>query len=177
MINGRMTGSVLRGVISLVDAMGGSLDQRIRLQKAAYLLQRRGVEDFRPASFKYHHYGPYSRGLSDAIQAAVSLGLLEEEKIERADSDAVSYRYVLTDLGRTWLKENSGSPDAEMHRHAEALKGAPWRALELAATALFLERDERLPARAVAMRRAIELKPACEAYQAQAADILAALSL
>jgi uncharacterized protein len=176
-MNARTTGSVLRGVISLVDAMGGTLDHRIRLQKAAYLLQRRGVEDFRSASFKYYHYGPYSRGLSDAIQAAVSLGLLREEKTERIDSDAVSYRYVLTDDGRSWLQENSDDPDAEVLRHAELLKGAPWRALELAATALFLERDERLPDRTTAMRRAIELKPACEPYQGQATDMLATLSL
>ncbi len=177
MMHQRASGSVLRGVISLVDAMGGTLDHRIRLQKAAYLFQRLGVEDFRPASFKYHHYGPYSRGLSDTIQAAVSLGLLREDKAERGESEAVSYRYVLTDEGSAWLRENATEPDEEMIRHAPLLKGASWRALELGATALFLERDERLPDRGSAMRRAIELKPACQPFLAEADRLLAELSL
>lgn len=170
------SGNVLRGVLSLVNAMGGSLEQRIRLQKAAYLLQRLGARDFRPAYFKYHHYGPYSRGLSDAIQAAVASGLLREARTEYADTDAVSYTYVLTDEGRAWVRENEDEPEPQVKQHARTLKDARWRALELAATALFLQRDEGLP-RDAAMVRAIELKPPCEPYRAEAEQILATLQL
>jgi uncharacterized protein YwgA len=161
----------------LVHAAGGTLEHRIRLQKSAYLLQRLGTVDFRSASFKYHHYGPYSRSLSDAIQTAVASGLLREDGSGRADGELFSYTYVLTDSGRAWVLENATEPDPLVTRHAPRLRDEPWRVLELASTTLFLERDERLSGRDEAMRRAIQLKPACEPFRAQAERLLADLSL
>lgn len=55
-------------------------------------------------------------------------------------------------------------------------KQAPWRALELAATALFLARQNSLSDHE-AMSAALELKPHCKSFQAQAKTILAELGL
>lgn len=52
-------------VVEIVNAAGGRLVSRVRLQKIAYLLEKLGAESgFR---FSYHHYGPYSRDLDNAI--------------------------------------------------------------------------------------------------------------
>lgn len=49
-------------------ASGGSITGRIRLQKIVYLLEQLGLGGgFR---YAYHHYGPYSEGLSRAIDRA-----------------------------------------------------------------------------------------------------------
>jgi len=169
-------GIPLRGLLSLVDAMGGQLESRIRLQKAVYLLKMAGVLDFRDTSFRYHHYGPYSRPLSDTLQDAVVAGLLEEKRAEYGE-DMSRYTYVLTDSGREWLEENGESGEARLREMVPQLgNDVPWRNLELAATILFLEKDENL-SRGAATERALQLKPPCAEHRDSAQRLLQSVGL
>jgi hypothetical protein len=75
-------------VAAVVDAAGGRLVSRVRLQKAVYLLDRLGLSS--GFSFEYHHYGPYSRDLDTATGDARALGVVQEEIQHRA-GDGASY--------------------------------------------------------------------------------------
>lgn len=76
-------------------APGGELIGRVRLQKTAYLLEQLGFSAGLP--FEYHHYGPYSRELDNAVADARAFEKLEE-KIEHRKSDGASFsRFRLTD--------------------------------------------------------------------------------
>lgn len=168
--------SPLRGLLSLIDAMGGRLESRIRLQKAIYLLKMTGVEDFRGTTFKYHHYGPYSRSLSDILQDAIASGFLQEKRVEYSDEQS-KYTYELTQVGKEWLEENVDFADKHVLGLAPLFKDVHWRVMELAATALFVERDEALTVRAEALERAIKLKPACADFRADAERLLGQIGL
>ncbi|MGK4005327.1 hypothetical protein WMF31_22045 [Sorangium sp. So ce1036] len=169
-------GSALRGLLAMVAAMGGRLESRIRLQKSAYLLKRVGVDDFRTTPFKYHHYGPYSRALSDTLQEAIASDLLKENRAEYGDEQS-KYTYELTEPGRAWLEENTDGSDPRVEQLAPLFRDELWRVLELAATVLFVERDESIGDRARAIDRAVALKPACAEHRAAAEGLLRRLGL
>lgn len=167
----------LSGLLSLVDAMGGQLENRIRLQKSVYLLKLLNATDFRSMSFRYHHFGPYSRSVSDTLQDAIVSGLLVERRVDYRE-DQSKYTYELTEDGRAWLEENTASGvDPRIKTFAPTFKEAHWRVLELAATVLFVERDEHIRDRSHAMARALELKPACAEWRDEAEALLKKLAL
>ncbi len=158
-------------LLSLVAASDGRVEHRIRLQKEAFLIQWMGLPLFRDVHFTYHHFGPYSRELSEALHEAVTSGLLEEH-VEQTES-VTKYTYELTRRGSELVKRRPASDQI-----AEVVRGLdrdPWRALELAATALYLQDEEALDA-AGAMERALSLKPACRSQQATAESIIARLA-
>ncbi len=75
-------------VAAVVDAAGGKLVSRVRLQKAVYLLDQLGLDS--GFGYEYHHYGPYSRDLDVATGDAKALGVLDE-KIQHRAGDGASY--------------------------------------------------------------------------------------
>ncbi len=75
-------------VAAVLEAAGGSLVGRVRLQKTVYLLDRLHLES--GFSFDYHHYGPFSRDLDNALADAKAFDLIEEE-VERRQSDGAPY--------------------------------------------------------------------------------------
>ncbi|MEQ1866754.1 MAG: hypothetical protein ABL996_19120 [Micropepsaceae bacterium] len=75
-------------VAAIVSAAGGALTARVRLQKAAYFLEELGLGS--GFGFEYHHYGPYSRDLDNAIADAKASKLVKEA-IHYRDSDGASY--------------------------------------------------------------------------------------
>lgn len=75
-------------VAAVLAAAGGELTGRVRLQKAVYLMDQLGLES--GLSFDYHHYGPFSRDLDNAIADAKAFGLVEEE-FERRQTDGATY--------------------------------------------------------------------------------------
>jgi uncharacterized protein len=75
-------------VAAVVDAAGGTLVSRVRLQKAVYLLDQLGFSS--GFDYEYHHYGPYSRDLDVATSDAKALGVVQEEIHHRA-GDGASY--------------------------------------------------------------------------------------
>lgn len=64
-------------VTAVVNAAGGALTGRVRLQKTLYLLDRLGFES--EFQYEYYHYGPYSRDLDLAVADAKAFDKIEED--------------------------------------------------------------------------------------------------
>ena len=124
-------------VVALLKAAGGQLDGRVRLQKIAYLLHQLGMEsDFQ---FDYHHYGPFSRDLDNALADAEAFGLVEEN-FGRREIDGARYsifKLIDDDL------EAIGQLEAPvLERYLPILLQTSVTVLELAATANWLAVEE-----------------------------------
>src|SRR5262249_35298310 len=91
-----------QAVQDIIDAAGGRMIGRTRLQKSAYFLEAAGVGY--GFDFSYHYYGPYSEDLSVAASYAEALNL----------------------IGVRWLTAQSGLPyaiyEAKPHdaRHSDS---------------------------------------------------------
>ncbi len=120
----------------IVNEAGGRLVGRTRLQKVACLAKLAGLlDDF---DFEYRHYGPFSEALAGSMDIAAGLRLVSEEE-HRADWGGWYSVYSATD------RTPPSGDDARQHFITEAAKIGPI-ALELAATAAYLNRVESLPA-------------------------------
>jgi uncharacterized protein YwgA len=64
-------------IADLVQASNGQLVGRVRLQKIVYLLDHKGLNS--GAAYYYHHYGPYSEDVWDAVADAKFFEGLKEE--------------------------------------------------------------------------------------------------
>ena len=84
-------------VAALLKASGGQLVGRVRLQKTVYLLDRLGLES--GFDYDYHHYGPFSRDIDNAVADAEAFELVEE-RFGRRQLDGARYSiFKLTDEG------------------------------------------------------------------------------
>jgi uncharacterized protein YwgA len=70
-------------VPSLIQAAGGEIVGKVRLQKIVYLLDQLGVQT--GFSFSYHHYGPYSDELADVVEDDVIFRRVKAERRRRSD--------------------------------------------------------------------------------------------
>ena len=165
----------LVGLLKLIEASDGTVDTRIRIQKEAFLLALKGYRNFRSHAFRYHHFGPFSREVSETIQTAVSAGLIVEEE-EKFPDGTRKYTYRLTEAGRTFIDGDEELP-ANMREYVRTLNREHWRALELAATVAYLEHRSRAPSRADAFELAKKLKPETAPYSERADKILDALGV
>src|SRR5215471_7421463 len=68
---------------SLINAAGGEVVGKVRLQKLVYLLDQLGLESGFP--FSYHHYGPYSEELADAVEDEVIFHHIDVDMRRRSD--------------------------------------------------------------------------------------------
>jgi uncharacterized protein len=161
---------VLLGLLSLMRAGGGRVENRIRIQKEAFLLSVVGASHFDPVDFVFHYYGPYSRTLSDVLHQAVSLRLVEETREDFAD-EGKRYSYQLTKAGNDLLDAGIVSVNENIDTLVPQLRRRHWRALELGATVVFLEHSLRIN-RDEAFEEAIKLKPACANYVKDAKQVL-----
>lgn len=128
-------------VAAIVDAAGGRLVSRVRLQKIAYLLDQLGMES--GFNYQYYHYGPYSRDLDNAILDAEAFGYIEEE-FERRQSDGA--RYSVFNSKKVPQSDVFGHLDASKARHIiRRLADSNVTVLELAATAHWLAAEEKVP--------------------------------
>ncbi|MBS7704739.1 hypothetical protein [Chelatococcus asaccharovorans] len=124
------------GVVALSD---GALVGRIRLQKVVYLLDRLGMKSDVP--FEYHHYGPYSEALSDAVTDAKFWGRVEEEVSFRLN-DGAPYSTFKT---RSKAPETLGSlSSGDARRLLAKFAGCTSTVLELAATIHWLAFEEKV---------------------------------
>jgi uncharacterized protein len=127
-------------VVGTVALAGGELVGRIRLQKMVYLLDQLGMNSGAP--FEYHHYGPYSEAVSDAVTDAKFWGQIEE---------SVSFR-VADGAPYSSFKTNCETPAAlgklsadQAKRFLEKFSGCSSTVLELAATVHWLAFVEKVP--------------------------------
>src|SRR5690606_1053783 len=140
-------------LVGIVEHIG-ELRGRVRLHKIGYLLQQRGFAPLAQLDFAYHHYGPYSDQLAGVLEQAAFSGLVREIE-QRSETGHRHYVYRPNhehpDLQHLQLDE---ADRAELRKVADVTRWAKWRALELAATVIYLERNLDLT-RAAAMERAL----------------------
>jgi uncharacterized protein YwgA len=140
-------------VRDVLFAADGPIVGRVRIQKVFYLLNQLGLEgDFR---FSYHHYGPYSEDLSQAIDRAHYLDQTIKE-IERDTTDGrVSYSIFELANKADLAPDSVGSLTLEDARDLIAtMKSASSVVIELAATIHWLrEKEKRADWRAELKRR------------------------
>jgi uncharacterized protein YwgA len=170
-----MVSTATRAILELIAAAGGKIQNRISIQKMAFLLAAKGNTRFSLRAFSYHYYGPFSRELSDALHQAVLAGLLNEDQTNYGNG-SVKYEYSVSEAGQEWIDRKLLEEDGT-NANVGVMRDAHWRALELASTALFLQRDQPKLSRDGAMAYAIELKPATVEYRAAAETLLERLSL
>ena len=120
-------------LVGAVALAGGELVGRIRLQKVVYLLDQLGMNS--GASFEYHHYGPYSEAVSDAVTDAKFWGHLEEVVSFRV-TDGAPYSSFRTDNPAPARLGELRAEDAT--RYLGMFKGHTSTVLEVAATVHWL---------------------------------------
>lgn len=124
---------------AFIDAAGGQVIGKVRLQKLVYLLDKLGVPT--GFSFTYHHYGPFSEELADVVEDHVVFGRLSAEQRRRADGvPFVVYKAIHHNH-----EERSRSLDSPGVKAALAAMQRPsTTVLELAATIHWLAFVERV---------------------------------
>ncbi len=125
-------------VADIVSAAGGRLVSRIRLQKIAYLLDQLGAAS--GFAYSYHHYGPYSRDLDNAILDAEAFDLVEE-KYDYRKSDGARYSIFFhkKDVRKYYCLD-----DERLLSTVKQLASENVTVLELAATAHWLSEVEKV---------------------------------
>jgi uncharacterized protein YwgA len=128
-------------VANVIAAADGEIVGRIRLQKIFYLLDALGLHA--DASFRYHHYGPYSRILDEALDRAKALCDVTEELRSRRDGALYSvFRGPARDV-----PASIGELETQRLRELIAImKKESSTVLELAATIHWLHYVEKLAA-------------------------------
>lgn len=130
-------------VRDVLFAADGPIVGRVRIQKVFYLLNQLGLEgDFR---FSYHHYGPYSEDLSQAIDRARYL----DQSIKEIEKDTTDGRasYSIFELAKKGDEPPAsvGALNLEDARGLIAtMKSTTSVVIELAATIHWLREKEKL---------------------------------
>lgn len=128
-------------VAAVLDATGGKLVSRVRLQKTVYLLEQLGLRS--EFEFEYHHFGPYSRELDAAVSDARTLSVVREE-IHRRESDGASYSvFVLSEPDSSKTEALGGLSKTRTQELVRKFVNTHVTVLELAATVHWLWRFER----------------------------------
>jgi uncharacterized protein len=122
-------------VVSAVALSGGELVGRIRLQKVIYLLDKLGMNSGAP--FEYHHYGPYSEAISDAVTDAKFWGQLFETVNFRV-TDGAPYSSFKTQPETAEPAQLGGLNAEDAKKYLAKFTGCTSTVLELAATVHWL---------------------------------------
>jgi uncharacterized protein YwgA len=125
-------------VAAIVDAAGGELVSRIRLQKITYLLDQLGLDS--NFDYQYFHYGPYSRDLDNALADAEAFDLIYEQ-FERRKSDGARYS-VFKLIGKVRDDALGKITQERAHQLIRSFAKTNITVLELAATVHWLRFKE-----------------------------------
>ncbi|HWL95559.1 MAG TPA: hypothetical protein VNT79_18720 [Phycisphaerae bacterium] len=135
----------------VIDAAGG-IDGRVKMQKIVYLLKAMGF-DLPFDDFAIRQQGPYSRAVACSADLLTGGGFLVESTRELGECNAsgepiVQYSYEVRENFSPFLRENfdiatpAGSPALETI--ARELKSKDRKTLEVAATKVYLQHEEKL---------------------------------
>jgi uncharacterized protein len=119
-------------VADIVRDAGGQVVGRTKLQKLTYVLVASGLED--KLQFLYKHYGPYSEAIASASREANLLGMIKEKEEQTTWGGSYS---VYTSVAQR--PDTVSAARVELCQIATAADAVE---LELAATALFLTKEE-----------------------------------
>ena len=126
--------------VAVIAAAGGELVSRIRLQKTVYLLDRLGLGS--GFAYAYHHYGPYSRELDNAVWEAEAFGLIEERQGRRASDGAPFSIFKMTEQATVDEAAYGSLGERRVADLVDLFAKTNLTVLELAATAYWLWKDE-----------------------------------
>jgi hypothetical protein len=135
----------------VIDACGG-VDGRVKLQKTVYLLTAMGYE-LPFDDFRIRRHGPYSRAVACSTDTLKGAGFVEEQVEELPfandfDEPAQQFSHNVRDSIRPLLRQHFDVPappgKPPLDTVAAALRANDRTPLEVAATKLFLQRQERL---------------------------------
>jgi len=127
-----MTENKIGNVVDIIQSAGGQLVGRTRLQKIVCLLELAGIDC--GFQFEYHHYGPFSEKLSDAVVAAIVSNEIKEEKKYASWGGEYSVYRVNSSTSSSFV-------DDDRTRLIEKAASANSIVLELAATAAYLAKE------------------------------------
>jgi uncharacterized protein len=127
-------------VAHLIEASGGSVNGRIRIQKMVYLFQQLGLDA--GFEFTYHHYGPYSEALTVSAQRAALIDKSIVEKEVPSDFGGYYSKFSLTHPSTP--EKVGGIPFADAERLAARMKEVSSVVIELAATIHWLKHKEAI---------------------------------
>jgi uncharacterized protein len=130
-------------VADVIAAADGEIIGRIRLQKIFYLLEQAGLGSKLP--FHYHHYGPYSRDLDDALGDAQAFHGVQE-KIRHRHVDGMPYSvFSLSPDSSFESRKKFGRIGLDKARALiQLMKEPSSTVLELAATIHWLAKKEKV---------------------------------
>ena len=162
-------------IANVIGAGGGRIAGRVRLQKTLYLLDQMGMGS--GFSYAYHHYGPYSAELSEAVADATAFNLVHEF-VDRRASDGVSFSiYESSHPHGGQSSRRLGELDmSEASIALERMQSCSSTVLELAATIHWLRTREDISDWQAELRRRKGVKASCERTQ-QAVELLGKLGL
>jgi uncharacterized protein YwgA len=126
-------------VCDVLEAAGGVVTGRIRLQKTIYLLAKMGFPT--PFTFAYHHYGPFSADLANTIDFSVEFGMVEEEVGHRKSDGARFSKFRLK--ARPDSRQSEFFSRREVEDALKKFMAVTSTVLELAGTIYWLKHDER----------------------------------
>jgi uncharacterized protein YwgA len=130
-------------IASVVASAGGEIVGRVRLQKVIYLLDQLGLNS--GFSYSYHHYGPYSADLVDAVDGAKAFRFIDEQTRHRR-SDGVPFSVFLRGPNAGQLKaDRSDLAKPDFARALGKMEAQSATVLELAATIHWLRTKESVP--------------------------------
>ena len=133
----------------VIDACGG-VDGRVKLQKIAYLLKSMGY-DLPFDDFWIRQYGPYSRAVACSTDLLASGGFVKETEFglgmtNPSGEQAKRYSYEVSDSIKPLLHTHFDLPAPKdkppIDEIGPELRQVDRATLEVAATKLFLEREE-----------------------------------
>lgn len=134
----------------VIDACGG-VDGRVKMQKIVYLLKAMGY-DLPFNDFRIRQLGPFSRAVACATDTLGAAGFVKETEDELGTNDVGEpvrqYSYRVLDSVKPLIRKRfsiptpAGKPPidtsaTELRKHERAV-------LEVAATKLFLQREDKL---------------------------------
>jgi uncharacterized protein YwgA len=130
-------------VADVIAAADGKIIGRIRLQKIFYLLEQAGLGS--KLTFHYHHYGPYSRDLDDALgDAQVFQDVREEIKHRQVDGMPYSVFSFSPDSSFQDRKKLGRIGRDKARSLIRLMKRPSSTVLELAATVHWLAKKEKI---------------------------------
>lgn len=127
----------------LLNAAGGEIVGKVRLQKTVYLLDQVGMDS--GFSYEYHHYGPYSAELAKTVDEEVVSHKIDEEVRRRADGVPYSVFRLRHESGGSEASSVLGLLSFDRAREALAvMQQRDATVLELASTIHWLTSVEHL---------------------------------
>ena len=129
-----MIEKIISNVVDIIQSAGGQIVGRTRLQKIVCLLELAGMDS--GFQFEYHHYGPYSEKLSDAVAMAVMSNEIDEDIIYANWGGGYSVYKVNPPTSSSFV-----DVDNDRTRLIKKAASANSIVLELAATAAYLAKE------------------------------------